>query len=188
MTRLAPAVEQLVNLATAHQWGGRPVAPRTGAELVDGLGELLSSATVAALRALPGSGDELEGLARQIRAVVVASSAQENAALINALIERYHSRPYLVEDVGQPFHLHFHGYGGSVVDALGGEFAAMLALVVDGYGAHRFGGCHADGCDAIYIDLTRNGSRRYCSPACTARAKTAAYRDRKRQDTTAAAR
>lgn len=78
----------------------------------------------------------------------------------------------------------FHGSRGTIVDALGGEFAAMLALVVDGYGANRFGGCHAGECDAVYIDLTRNGSRRYCTPACTARAKTAAYRDRKRQDTT----
>ncbi|MGI5128806.1 CGNR zinc finger domain-containing protein [Pseudonocardia sp. CA-107938] len=186
MTRLASAVEHLVNLATATQRSGRPVTPRTGTALVDELGELLSAPTVAALRAQPGSGEGLADLAREIRAVVVAPGAQEKAALINAMIERYRALPYLVEDVGQPFHLHFHGSGDTVVDALGGEFAAMLALVVDGYGADRFGGCRAAGCDAVYIDLTRNGSRRHCSAACTARAKTAAYRDRKRQHTASA--
>lgn len=66
------------------------------------------------------------------------------------------------------------------VEALGGEFATALALIVDGYGPDRFGQCEAHGCDAVYIDLTKNGSRRYCSPACTARAKTAAYRRRRR--------
>lgn len=181
VTRLAPAAEQLVNLATAERWRGQTTTPRTDAELVDGLVEVLSAPTVAALRAQPGSGADLADLARGIRAVVEAPSPQVNAALINALIERYQARPYLVEDVGQPFHLHFHGAGGTAVHALGGEFAAMLALVVDGYGADRFGRCRAAGCDAVYIDLTRNGSRRHCSPACTARAKTAAYRDRKRQ-------
>ncbi|MEV4292778.1 CGNR zinc finger domain-containing protein [Nonomuraea bangladeshensis] len=50
---------------------------------------------------------------------------------------------------------------------------------MDGYGPDRFGQCAAHRCDAVYIDLTRNGSRRYCSSACTARAKTAAYRSRR---------
>ncbi|MED7929226.1 CGNR zinc finger domain-containing protein [Nonomuraea sp. LP-02] len=62
---------------------------------------------------------------------------------------------------------------------LGGEFATALALIVDGYGPDRFGQGEAHRCDAVYIDLTRNGSRRYCSSACTARAKTAAYRSRR---------
>ena len=43
----------------------------------------------------------------------------------------------------------------------------------------RFGRCQAHHCDAVYLDTTRNGSRRYCSSACTARAKTAAYRGRR---------
>ncbi|WTD39936.1 CGNR zinc finger domain-containing protein (plasmid) [Streptomyces sp. NBC_01643] len=45
-------------------------------------------------------------------------------------------------------------------------------------GSDRFGACQAHACNRVYIDLTRNGSRRFCSSACTARAKTAAYRAR----------
>ncbi|MEW1843965.1 CGNR zinc finger domain-containing protein [Nonomuraea angiospora] len=103
-----------------------------------------------------------------------AGRAADQAARINAMIRRYGAQPYLVDDVGQPFHLHFHGSGGTQVEALGGEFATAPALVVDGYGHDRFGEC-----EAVYIDLTRNASRRHCSTACTARAKTAAYRSRR---------
>ncbi|MER5317789.1 CGNR zinc finger domain-containing protein [Streptosporangium roseum] len=60
------------------------------------------------------------------------------------------------------------------MEALGGEFATAPALIVDGYGPDRFGRC-----EAVYIDLTRNASRRYCSAACTARAEAAAYRSRR---------
>ena len=95
------------------------------------------------------------------------------------MIRDYGAQPYLVDDVHQPFHLHFHGSGGTRVDQLGGEFATALALIVDGYGADRFGQCQAARCEAVYVDLTRNGSRRFCGPACTARAKSAAYRTRR---------
>ncbi|WP_248965621.1 CGNR zinc finger domain-containing protein [Sphaerisporangium perillae] len=96
------------------------------------------------------------------------------------MIRKYGAQPYLTEDVGQPFHLHFHGSGGTEVKAMGGNSPPHWRLIVDGHGPDRFGQCEAHHCDAVYIDLTRNGSRRYCSAACTARAKTAAYRSRRR--------
>lgn len=71
---------------------------------------------------------------------------------------------------------------GGAVEWLGGEYATVLALIIDGYGEDRFGVCEAQKCDAVYIDTTRNGWRRYCSAACTARAKVAAYRERRSPD------
>lgn len=65
------------------------------------------------------------------------------------------------------------------MEALGGELATAPALIADGCGPGRFGQCEAHQCDAVYIDLTRKASRRYCSAACTARAETAAYRSRR---------
>ncbi|WP_202796996.1 CGNR zinc finger domain-containing protein [Kribbella flavida] len=139
----------------------------------------VSASQREALQAAADAGDRLGELAAQLRAALVAASPADTAAAINAMIRRYGAQPYLVEDVGQPFHLHFHGSERDPVDALGGEFAAALALIVDGYGAGRFGRCEASRCDAVYVDLTRNGSRRFCSAPCTARAKTAAYRARR---------
>jgi predicted RNA-binding Zn ribbon-like protein len=179
VTRTAPLITELVNLATSRQRSGAETRPLEDVELVAAFAAMSGESTAQALRADPDAGARLAGLAHDLRAALVAPEPAGTAARINAMLEKYGARPYLVEDVGQPFHLHFHGSAGAQVDKLGGEFAAALALIVDGYGPHRFGQCEAHRCDAVYIDLTRNGSRRYCSAACTARAKTAAYRSRR---------
>ncbi|MGK5550062.1 CGNR zinc finger domain-containing protein [Actinomadura kijaniata] len=178
MTRQAPLIAELVNLATARLRGGSAVRPAQGDELAEAFAAQLGDSARAALLAVSDAGERLAALATGLRAALLAGKPADQAAHINDLIRRYGARPYLVEDVGQPFHLHFHGSGDTWVEALGGEFATALALIVDGYGPGRFGQCQAHRCEAVYIDLTRNGSRRYCSAACTARAKTAAYRTR----------
>jgi CGNR zinc finger len=179
VTRQAPLIAELVNLATARQRGGASVQPLAGEDLVTTIAARLGDRTGAALRVVPDAGRRLTDLATELRQALLAEHPADQADRINAMISRYGAQPYLVEDVGQPFHLHFHGSGGTQVEALGGEFATALALIVDGYGSDRFGRCEAHQCEAVYIDLTRNASRRYCSAACTARAKTAAYRSRR---------
>ncbi|MEV1178200.1 CGNR zinc finger domain-containing protein [Nonomuraea sp. NPDC049784] len=169
----------MVNLATAHWRGGASVQPLAGEELVTAFAAQLGNRASAVLCAVPDAGRHLAELATELRQVLLAERPADQAARINAMIRRYGAQPYLVEDDGQPFHLHFHGSGGTQVEALGGEFTTALALIVDGYGPDRFGECEAHQCEAVYIDLTRNASRRYCSTACTARAKTAAYRSRR---------
>nr|WP_246810580.1 CGNR zinc finger domain-containing protein [Ensifer sp. ENS09] len=52
---------------------------------------------------------------------------------------------------------------------------------MDRFGSRRFGRCHANGCDRAYIDVTRNGSKLYCSDACMARMKMVEYRARLRK-------
>ncbi|MEV8634196.1 CGNR zinc finger domain-containing protein [Streptosporangium sp. NPDC051023] len=179
VTRQAPLIAELVNLATARWRGGAAVQPLADEDLATTFAAQLGDHASAALRAIPDSGRRLAELGTELRQALLAEHPADQAARINAMIRRYGAQPYLAEDVGQPFHLHFHGSGGTPVEALGGEFATALALIVDGYGPDRFGQCAAHQCEAVYIDLTRNASRRYCSAACTARAKTAAYRSRR---------
>ncbi|MEU6728878.1 CGNR zinc finger domain-containing protein [Nonomuraea wenchangensis] len=172
-------IAELVNVATSPWRGGAETPCLEGDELVRAFVAMVGERTRKAVLDDLDADVRLGELARELREVLMADQAADQAALINAMIRRYGAQPYLVEDAGQPFHLHFHGAGGTCVEALGGEFATALALIVDGYGPDRFGQCEAHRCDAVYIDLTRNGSRRYCSSACTARAKTAAYRSRR---------
>lgn len=181
VTGQAPLIAELVNLAMPAWRGGNPVRPRAGEELLAAFSALVNEHTAARLRDVPDAGTRLAGLAAELHGALLAESTAGKAGRINALIHRYGAQPYLVEDVGQPFHLHFHGMGDTQVEKLGAEFATALALIMDGYGPDRFGQCEASQCDAVYIDMTRNGSRRYCSGACTARAKTAAYRSRRRR-------
>ncbi|WP_405008879.1 CGNR zinc finger domain-containing protein [Kitasatospora purpeofusca] len=44
--------------------------------------------------------------------------------------------------------------------------------------ASRLGVCSAPACDRAYVDVSRNGIRRYCSTACRNRVKSAAHRAR----------
>ncbi|MFI6299370.1 CGNR zinc finger domain-containing protein [Nonomuraea sp. NPDC050790] len=178
VTRQAPLIAELVNLATARWRGGSSVRPLPGEELATAFAAQLGDRMGTGVRTTPDAGERLAALAAQLRGALLAGSPADQAARINAMIVRYGAQPYLVEDVNQPFHVHFHGSGETAVEALGGEFATALALIVDGYGPGRFGQCAAHQCEAVYIDLTKNGSRRYCGAACTARAKTAAYRSR----------
>jgi predicted RNA-binding Zn ribbon-like protein len=178
MQRQAGLAVDLVNLATPGCSRGLPHRPAAGDELVRRFAALLSPAWAAELAAVPDAGVRLEHMAAELRAVFTADGVAQAAAVLNRLLRSYHARPYLTDDVDQPFHLHFHSDAATAVEALGGELATALALVVDTYGQKRFGLCEARNCDRGYVDLTRNGSRRYCSDACRARAKMAAYRSR----------
>jgi predicted RNA-binding Zn ribbon-like protein len=51
-----------------------------------------------------------------------------------------------------------------------------VVLGSDLYG--RLGVCTADRCDRVYVDTSRNGTRRFCSTACQNRIKAAAFRAR----------
>ena len=47
-------------------------------------------------------------------------------------------------------------------------------------GWQRLGVCSAEGCDDVYVDTSRNASRRYCSNTCASRSTVAAYRARQK--------
>ena len=186
MKRHAALAADLVNLTLPGHAGGRDYrAPDAEAAAARFLA-LLRPAARQTLETVDGSAGRLVRLARALRPVFESVGDAAAAGRLNALMRRYHARPYLTDDIGQPFHLHFFGDAETAVESLGGEFATALALLMDSYGTRRFGVCQASACDRVYVDLTRNGSRRYCSDACAARAKTAAYRRRQEAEPTRA--
>jgi predicted RNA-binding Zn ribbon-like protein len=67
-----------------------------------------------------------------------------------------------------------------VLEQLTTTVAMGLSQVVIQHGWQRLGVCSADGCDNVYVDTSRNASRRYCSNTCASRSTVAAYRARKR--------
>ena len=56
--------------------------------------------------------------------------------------------------------------------------ATGLAVVLGGSRYDRLGVCTGPRCDRVYVDTSRNGTRRYCSTSCQNRVKTAAFRAR----------
>ncbi|KAB8188817.1 CGNR zinc finger domain-containing protein [Nonomuraea phyllanthi] len=126
-------------------------------------------------------GAELAELAARLRAVfaaVAAGDLDSAAARVNALLAETRARPMLQRHDGEPWHLHFHGRDGSVAADWGASCATGLAIVLGGEFSDRLGVCTAPHCDRVYVDVSRNGTRRFCSTACQNRVKTAAFRAR----------
>ncbi|GAT70748.1 RNA-binding protein [Planomonospora sphaerica] len=126
---------------------------------------------------------ELAGVAARLRAVfdaVAAEDVDEAALRVNALLEETRARPLLQRHDGEPWHLHFHGTGGTAAEDWAASCATGLAIVLGSEFHDRLGVCTAPHCDRVYVDVSRNGTRRFCGTACQNRVKTAAFRARGR--------
>ena len=53
----------------------------------------------------------------------------------------------------------------------------VARMVGTGHG-DRLGTCRSPDCDRVYVDLSKNASRRFCSTVCQNRVKAAAFRRR----------
>ncbi|HEX6520627.1 MAG TPA: CGNR zinc finger domain-containing protein [Streptosporangiaceae bacterium] len=115
---------------------------------------------------------------REVFAAVAAGSVDSAAELVNAMLVRTGARPALERHDGEPWHLHFHAADNSMVSGWAAGCATGLAVVLGGELYDRLGVCTAPRCDRVYVDISRNGTRRFCSTSCQNRVKTAAFRAR----------
>jgi len=63
---------------------------------------------------------------------------------------------------------------GSMSDKYAAGAAMGLAVRLADLGLDRFGLCQAAPCQGVFIDITPDGTRRYCSQRCADRASLAA--------------
>lgn len=174
--RVVGVAAALVNALTPGEHGGRPV---------DDSGPAALPAVAAALELEVGGADlpSLTALAARLRPVFLAAedgAVDRVADLVNELLRDYRSSPLLTRHDGEPWHLHFSGSGLGPAAEWGAACATGLAVVVDGQATGRLGVCRAEGCDRVYVDVSRNASRRFCSEACLNRTKVANFRARTR--------
>ena len=97
---------------------------------------------------------------------------------VNALLASTGARPALDRHDGEGWHLHFHGARDGLASGWAAGCATGLAIVLGTEAAGRLGVCTAPRCDRVYVDTSRNGTRRFCSTTCQNRVKTAAFRSR----------
>jgi predicted RNA-binding Zn ribbon-like protein len=93
------------------------------------------------------------------------------------------ARPRLDRHDGEPWHLHFHGAEDSLVTGWAAGCATGLAVVLGSDLRGRLGVCTAPRCDRVYVDTSRNATRRFCSTSCQNRVKAAAFRAAHQQQT-----
>jgi predicted RNA-binding Zn ribbon-like protein len=135
----------------------------------------------------------LRAVRNRLRAVFEAADAGDEVRavdLLNALLLQYPVSPQISNhshlDVPSraPWHLHLTDHA---INATAGYTATAcmgLACRLTELGVDRLGICQSSPCRNAYVDTTTNHSRRYCSDRCATRANVAAYRARKRQQTT----
>ena len=118
----------------------------------------------------------------RIRRAFEAGSVEDAVAELNALARRAGAVPQLERENGSwAFR---YGVGRrTIAQELGGRSAVALLGVIEQGGWDRFGLCAAAPCCCVYVDRSRNRSRRYCCGLCADRATQAAARRRRREAT-----
>lgn len=181
----AQAAAELVNRLTPGWSGGRPLEAPAGA----GARRRLAGEAEAAIWGRRGNLDsaDVEGLFRlasRLRVIFESAAAGEadlTAQLVNSMLHDYHAAPQLAAHDREGWHLHFHSQEPEAgrAEARGAGCATALAVVIGAGGIARLGLCRATRCDRVYLDTSRNGSRRFCSERCLSRQKVASFRARR---------
>ena len=119
----------------------------------------------------------------ELRAVFDHAAAGGSAAMverINRLLARHRPQPSISGHDDADWHLHIADDRGPVATEFATGAVMGLAMAFLDLGADRFGSCADPRCRGVFIDTSRNRSRRYCSDRCASRANVAAHRERQR--------
>ncbi len=144
-------------------------------EFLDGYRDLWEGVAKPPIESDLGAVQELRA---SLREVIESEDESTAAKKVNLLLESYGAIPRVSTHSGSP-HLHFEPIETSIVCWLGAITAMGLASVIVEHGVERFGVCDSSTCIDVYVDTSRNRSRRHCSNTCSTREAVAAYRKRK---------
>ena len=113
----------------------------------------------------------------RLREVFFAADERESVRLLNELLRDLDLEPFLTDHDGH-WHLHYAHDDASVGRRVAAAMAMGLAAMVAEHGLSRVGTCAADDCKDVFIDTSRNRSRRFCGEGCSSRTNVAAFRAR----------
>jgi predicted RNA-binding Zn ribbon-like protein len=99
------------------------------------------------------------------------------ATTLNELLAAHPAHPHLAKERGA-WRLHHHPHDAPLVPMWTAICAAGLAEMIDDGAARRLGTCEREGCSRVYVDVSKNASRRFCSLTCQNRVKVATFRER----------
>lgn len=174
---------RLVNALTPGLAGGHELAAPTGRARVEATSAALGGDGRRKPTVSVRAAADLAAYAVEMRRVFTATAADDLAAaarVLNGLLARTGARPQLDPlPGGDGWQVHFHGATDGLATGWAAGCATGLALAIGTDLAGRLGVCLADRCDRVYVDTSRNASRRFCSTACQNRTKAAAFRKRR---------
>ena len=119
----------------------------------------------------------------RLDAIAVACEAGDRPAVIemlNALLAETGAIPQIVAHDGRGPHIHVSRPAAPMADRIAAHIAMGLAGLVVAGQSDRLRSCASPDCREVFVDLSRNRSRRYCdSRTCGNRMHVAAYRARR---------
>lgn len=171
---------ELIN--TGRRAAGSPSAadPLSGIEGVIAFARRHRVENLTAARA--SDGPRLSALRARLDAIVVSCEAGRAGTAIrdlNALLAETGAVPRIVTHDGRPPHIHVSSAIAPLADRIAAHSAMGLAELIVAGESSRVRTCASPRCDLVFVDLSRNQSRRYCdSRTCGNRIHVAAYRSR----------
>ncbi|WP_411120458.1 CGNR zinc finger domain-containing protein [Streptomyces sp. x-19] len=160
---------------------------------VEAVRELFGVAQQAARRATESDVTRLRAVRSRLRAVFEAADRGDEVLavdLLNALMMEFPVSPQISghefrDDENRPkWHMHIADHAANATAGFTATACMGLAFHLTELGVERLGICEAKPCRNAYLDTSTNRSRRYCSDRCATRANVAAYRARKRREST----
>ena len=105
-------------------------------------------------------------------------SRDESVSAVNRILSSAKALPQLVKHDNLDWHVHATSSDAPLAERISVEAALAFSDVVRGNAADQLRVCAADDCDGVFVDLSRNGSKRFCSLRCGNRMNVTAYRER----------
>ncbi|WP_250008664.1 CGNR zinc finger domain-containing protein [Actinoplanes sp. M2I2] len=159
-----------------------PSSSRSGADelaTVDQLAELLTRFTYTGR--IDHDAAELEDV-RRTRTLLRSVWIQERddaVEVVNRMLREAKALPFLTRHDGLDWHMHATSPDAPLAERIRAEVALALTDVIRMNEMSRLRICEADDCDGLVLDLSRNGSKRFCTVRCGNRMNMIAFRERR---------
>ena len=136
-------------------------------------------------RAGPKDVPRLRAHRRRLDAIAASCESGDDEAaieMLNVLLAETGAVPQVVAHDGRGPHIHVSRPAAPLADRITAHLAMGLAELVVSGESERVRSCASPSCREVFVDLSRNRSRRYCdSRTCGNRLHVAAYRARRAQ-------
>jgi len=97
---------------------------------------------------------------------------------VNRMLRDAKALPYLARHDASDWHMHATSLDAPLAERMRVEAALALTDVIRMNEMGRLRVCEADDCAGLVLDLSRNGSKRFCSVRCGNRMNMIAFRER----------
>lgn len=124
--------------------------------------------------------EQIKGYRERIREVFFAAE-EKRIDLLNELLNEVAATPQISNHDGHPWHLHYSSDDAPIAHRVAAGAAMGIAVLIVDHGHDRLGICAADDCLDVFVDTSRNKSKRYCNSTCCTKVNVKAHRARKKE-------